>query len=278
MSHYRDGFAGAREQIAERRAIVEEKLRAITPLHRAVFDMTPIDKAFARAGDPALPVQEVFSILEKLTIAIPYAMEEADRLVALRGDAPASMLGMPTIGPDVFPTMEEAARPYQGIVEREDGGARTLIVVGGVSISFTARAPSIGEKIDFEGGTVWLLAAGAIAVPPSLARLQVSLGAFGDPILAKVGLIEDHDIGDVAFDDTFRIRGELHTAQALLVDDVRRSLLRLEDCAPILEVRAGRAQLSWAEHWRDDAEQMIRSDVIAALLGIHRALTLSSKR
>lgn len=277
MSHYRDGFAGAREQVAERRAIVEELLRKITPLHRAMFDMSRIDEAFARACDPKLPIQDVFAIFDRLTNAIPEAMAEAERLVALRGDAPASMLGIATLGPDVFPTMEEAARPYRAAVEREDGGARTMIVVDGVSISIAARAPSIGEKIDSDGGTVWLLAAAAIAVPPALAHLQVSLGAFGDSILAKLGLIEDHVIGDVPFDDTFRIRGELDAARALLQEDVRKALLNLHLCAPILEVKAGRAQLSWAEHWRDDAEQMIRRDAVAALLGIHRALALSSK-
>lgn len=278
MSHYRDGFAGAREQIAERRAIVEELLRNITPLHRAMFDMSRIDEAFVRGCDPNLSVQEVFAIFDRLTNAIPEAVAEAERLVALRGEAPASMLGVATLGPDVFPNMAEAARQYRAVVEREDGGARTMIVVDGVSISVTARAPSIGEKIDFDGGTVWLLAAAAIAVPRALRHLQVSIGAFGDSILAKLGLLEDQTIGDVPFDDAFRIRGEIETARAVLRDDVRRALLDLHESAPILEVKGGRAQLSWAERWHDDAEQMIRRDAVAALLGIHRALALPSKR
>lgn len=277
MSQYRDGFSGVREQIAERRSHVEEQLRKLTPLHRAVFDMSSIDRALARSRDETLPPAEVFALLEKLLIAIPFAYEEAQAHLAVKGDAPASMLGVPSMGPDVFPAFEEAARRYGAEAMRDAGGARALVTVRGLPISFAVRASSVGENpVDYRGFTDWLLGAAAIAVPPALPRVRVSLSAFGDGILAKLGIIEDHPIGDEVFDDRFRIRGSAEVARTLLTDDVRRGMLTLEDRAPVLDVHEGRAQLSWAERWQDDPDIMMRGEAIAVLAGIAKAVALSS--
>lgn len=277
MSQYRDGFAGVREQIAERRSHVEEALRKLTPLHRAVFDMSAIDRALARASDDTLPPAEVFALLERLLVAIPFAYDEAQAHLEVRGDAPASMLGAPSMGPDAFPALEIAVAKHGAEAVRDDGGARALILVGGVTISVAVRASSIGDLIDFDGCTDWLLGSAAIAVPPALPRMRVSRGAFGDGILARLGLIEDHAIGDVVFDGAFRIRGAPAVARTLLVDDVRRALLKLDERAPVLDVHEGRAQLSWAERWEDDPDCVLRAEAIEVLLGISKALAVSTR-
>lgn len=277
---YRDALASLKSQVATKRSALESRMRSISPIRRAL-----VPRALRRRIEQHLPAaMATAEDLATLTAAeaaldvLHAAYDEIDSLGPTVRECPHDVADPPR--PVQAPPWLEEMPPQLAFRERLTAivayvapgsdvlrwGDRTYLVrmrVEGAPFVLRARVeldPLLGTAT---GHNVML----RTSVPEGLGRLELGPSA---PILHSIGkilgLVKDHEVGDVRFDDAYIIQADEDVA-AILDANVRRALLSLGR-ARLFVVR-GVAELSWGGAPTPDLLPRAAFDV---LLGIRAAI------
>lgn len=107
-------------------------------------------------------------------------------------------------------------------------------------------------------------------LPPGAPDLALCPERLRDSFLSWIGLLKEAEVGSLAFDGTFIIRGSPEAVRTLLTPTVQRALLEVAHFeVPVLEVHGGIAFMSWAYELEVDA----LLGAIRTLCGLHEALS-----
>lgn len=272
---YRDGLAGLREQLAEKRAHVADLAARLTPLRRATLthdEVAGLDDAVVRIeklGDAdAASLTEAAMHLDRLIELFP-------AVIALSAERMSIALGPPA-GVAVRGNGDRINQLAADVAQRigreplwDGGRVHFDIEDEGVPIRLSAAVKVTESKMRLVDS---LSAAASVKVPSALPVINVTRATSGDELLAYVfHQHRDVEVGDLAFDAKFVVRGSAAVARAVLTPDVRAGMHALAKLGVTLSLCNGAAYVTWSSK-KIVAAMVLRDDAIAVVKGIRRAI------
>lgn len=280
MSMYRDALAGLKSQVATKRSALESRMRAISPIRRALVPRPlrrRIEKHTANAAATAEDIATLTSA-EAALDELHAAYDEIDALGPTVRECPHAVADPPR--PVQAPPWLDETPPLLGV--RQALAMRLERVAPGCDVlrwgdrTYLVRMRIEGApfllrtRVELDTLTGQVSAQTSMlrtSVPEGLGRLELGPSA---PILHAIGkalgIVKDREVGDAAFDEAFIIQADDDVA-AILTPRVRSALVALG--GPRLFVVGGVAELSWGG---GRGTELLPTAAVDALLGIRTAI------
>jgi hypothetical protein len=280
VSQYRDPLAGLRSQVATKRAALEDRARAISPIVGAMLPPA-IRNAMADLGPRAATGAEDMKGLSEQDAALDALLAVYDEAIAI---AP-TLVGLPDTVPDpqrpklpppwlfeepffvrfkkaLTKRVESVADGEAWLVRWGDFGYLSRIRVEGTPLVFLAHGD---DQLGTFRSTL------RTSVPARVPHLEVRRTSAYHSIGRAMHLTNEISLGDEIFDKTFWISGHEATA-TLLVPAVRRALLALSGHGASLFVGDGIAELAWGGGWNDPAEVVLPDTAVSVVRAVRAAI------
>lgn len=282
MNQYRDPLASLESQVMSKRAQLEDREHALSPVLRALLP-SEVRQAVHELQPRAQAEGESMEVLSDVESAL-------DAILALYDDA----LSQPLRGCEA--EMRDPPRPNMPppwlFEERYLRNVREAASARLLQIHPDSRVVRWGDYAYM--GRFWLADAPCAltvsahvlpdaevlarhhsslrtTIPASLGALDVSLERTVHVVGKALGLAHEVEVGDPAFDGRFWIVGsEIMTA--LLTAEVRSALEQLADQSPVLRLGSGLATLTWSAHWERAITDAVPDAALGVLAGLRNAI------
>ena len=277
---YRDPLAGVRSQVAVKRAVLEERTRALTPVLRALLPedtraiLTSLAAAAHAEADTLDTLAAADAALDGLLAAYDAVVEQSTRLrwcAEDPGTPPRPWIAPPwLIEEGVQLQVRRALDGRLSMIDAEpverwgDRGYRSHIAIEGVRALFFFDWSSDSQQ----KSSASML---RVTVPESLQRITVMIEGLTSTIGKKLGFVREVELGDPDFDRRFLVVGA-EASTAVLTPRVRHALLELPGKHLRLTVGPRFATLTWGFEWRDVGRDAVPPAALEVIAGIREAI------
>jgi hypothetical protein len=287
LTLYRDPLAGLRSQVATKRAAAADRDRRLPPIVRALLPerlrealATPEPKTEA---DPEAQDLAALTALDAALEQLISAQDEALAMAPKVRDCPYEVRDFPP--PDPPPPWlieEDNLLIFRALVNAhlEAIAADAWLVrwgdAGYLSRLRMEHAPLVWRVQGGVGGEPFLPVKSfkstlRSSVPSGLGALDVRCERIHHAVGRALSVATELTVGDEAFDAAFWITGDAVTS-TLLDGRVRRHLLWLQSCSPVLYVGGGLVELSWWGILPAAANFVLPRAAVDVVLGLRAAL------